>query len=233
MEGTLAVPRETRARSRRAQSGAARSCAELRQRTGGLSTRAARPTAALVAQGGRSDITLAEEQIPAVPAPILNPGRRRLIVAGAWKDSSRTHLFEGRAARLRRACSQRSLRGKLLSAWVITCLKSCQLKKDATQMGLSTPHAANPLHGSGIDWRRCRVPSAKNVADAASRWADAGLLSRRSACTPSLQNKRAGETWQGSIRWQKFVQQLAGPLTKSCSQTGPDFSSSFSREKRI
>ena len=51
---------------------------------------------------------------------------------------------------------------------------------------------------SDIDWRRRHVPSANNVADAASQWADAGLLSPGSVLTPNLQSigphaKRAGE----------------------------------------
>ena len=127
-----------------AQSGAARSCAEFRQRTGAGPDAGCAPTVALMAQGGHSDRTLVEEQISPLlllllsppPSPslshhttttarpthprarILNAGRCRLIVAGAWKQASRTHLFEARAALLglRPACSHWSLRGKVLSA---------------------------------------------------------------------------------------------------------------------
>ena len=52
------------------------------------------------------------------------------------------------------------------------------------------------------------MPSAENVADAASRWADAGLLSAGSVFTSGLQaigrdGERAGEVAKGSIRWEK------------------------------
>ena len=57
-----------------------------------------------------------KDKFPAVPARILNPGRWRLIVAGAWNEASRINLFEARAALLglRRACAQRTLRGKIV-----------------------------------------------------------------------------------------------------------------------
>ena len=83
MEGTLAVLRDDgpstqrRVPSRRAQCGAARSCAELRQRIG------AGPDADC-APDGRLD----------------GPGRWRLSVARAWKEASRTHFFEAHASLL-------------------------------------------------------------------------------------------------------------------------------------
>ena len=79
----------------------------------------------------------------------LQPGRWRLIVAGAWKEAQRIHLFEARAALpgFRWACSQQ-WGTVVVSLWVTTCLKSCQRKGDAQRIVLSTPFAGSPWHGS-------------------------------------------------------------------------------------
>ena len=53
------------------------------------------------------------------------------------------------------------------------------------------------------------MPSVKNVADAASRWADAGLLSPGSVFTPSLL-QLVGRP-NGPARWQEL-----DPLRKVC-----------------
>ena len=154
---------------------------------GSGSTRTARPTAALPAQGGRGDIAFVEGQIPSVPARILS--QCRVIVAGAGEEPSRIHLFEARAALLglHRACSQRSLREKISVSLGDNTSEILSIESGrATNRALNAPcrqSLARQSYGD-IDWRR---PSAKNVADAASRWADAGLLSPGCVFTSSLQ----------------------------------------------
>ena len=192
VEGTLEVPiddgatTQRRAHPRRAQCRTARSCAELREPVGAGpdATPALWPTV--------------ERQIPAVPARILNPGWWRLFVVRPWKEGSRVHLFEDRAAllELRLACVELSLRGKLSSAWVTTCLKSRQRTEDALRLALSTAMLESLAwqKNGDIDWRRRHVPSAKNVANAASWWADAG--SRERIHAQSASKKSGGQTGQ-------------------------------------
>ena len=108
---------------------------------GTLAVQRERPTAV------PNDITLVEEHIPAVPARILVPGRLRLAVAGAWKEASRTHLLEARAALIGLRRFTGSLREKIVSLVTIH-LKSCQLKEDALQQR-PTP----PILGLAVIWR--------------------------------------------------------------------------------
>ena len=79
-------------------------------------SQAPRRTAALLAQGGRSDVAVLEGTSPAVPSHVLDLGRWRLTVAGAWREASRTRLLLG----LLRACSQWTVKGRMIAN------KSCE-----------------------------------------------------------------------------------------------------------
>ena len=71
----------------------------------------------------------------------------------------------------------------------------------ATSRALNAPcweALAKQLYGD-IDWRRRHVRSAKNVADAASRFADAGLLSPVSVFTQGFQ--AIGRGWRTYWTW--------------------------------
>ena len=73
------------------------------------------------------------------------------------------------------------------------------------------------LYGD-IDWKRRHVPSANTVADGASRWADAGLLSPASVFTPSLHwfAKRAGEVAKYLAGLDPVRRACASRPTKKC-----------------
>ena len=157
-----------------------------------------------------TSLTLVERQIP---ARILSLDGWRVIVTGAWKKRGvfiflklvlHCWGFVGHVHNSRWGWT-------ISSAWVTTCLMFGRQKEAARRIGLSTVYAGNSWHGSYMatllltDRLGGQMPTCYPLkcihAQFASHWSGCGT------------GWRGGKnTWQGSIRWEKRVPQLSGPL---------------------
>ena len=122
-----------------------------------------------------------EEPLPELPESFVLPDRWCLVLAGAWRDPGVIHEFEARTTLIglqRISRSEQFHGGILLSAGdnMGAILAFEKGRASSYELLAQCRRGAAYQIACEIGWRHRHVRTKSNVADAASRWADAGLL---------------------------------------------------------
>ena len=121
------------------------------------------------------------EALPALPDSLLQPGRWRRVVVGAWSSSAPIHIQEAKISLLGLRRESRSTDSHDMQ---LVSLGDIQSEVLSEERGRAKDHGLNAICrrsaairlGCGVRWLRRYCDTERNPSDADSRLADRGVL---------------------------------------------------------